>query len=611
MKCPYCNSELEENSKFCCGCGMRILSDPTEGAKNPEDTQPLMKALDTGGPSLYPKCDKGSESGKRLCNVCRKRTKRNRWIGAACAVVVLTMMLISFDRNIPKAEAAPTGTANVLTGNVAESLVVEERAENVLYDGEIPWSFDEKTGSLTLDKSNFIEDYAIGDRAFGGCAELVSVTIPEGVTAIGNAAFAECKNLKSASIPASVTSIDAFAFEGCSSLSNVEIQNGLTRIGLMSFANCATLTDITIPESILYVGNAAFSGCTGLTAVHYTGSPKQWNSLLIRDANDVLSSALQFEEHEETARSNVSGSLFGEYLEEHNMQNWCFALFDLNQDGINEMIVTPYDLDYGRNSLVLCALSEDGQRVNSWNLYSWLVGCLYDAKNHSVVVDAEGSTAYEVTAVSLYGDNLSVRRMGYIYSPQSFHQLGDLECYYYDYDEELPGGEDVKVEITRGFIKRPDSQFLDWDAMRRNIISQQEFRAWLDYYESLKGIKANTIENVTKWMPTYNPKTATAERRIAQLSAGGYHTLALWSDGTVNAIGRNVEAQCKTSQWVDVVKVAAGGKHSVALRKDGNVYAIGLDKDGQCEPGNLKNRGEFADWKNIVDIDAHNWHTIG
>ena len=54
---------------------------------------------------------------------------------------------------------------------------------------------------------------SIGNRVFGGCSDLKTITIPASVVSIGDSAFSDCKNLKSVIIPDSVTSIGVRAFE--------------------------------------------------------------------------------------------------------------------------------------------------------------------------------------------------------------------------------------------------------------------------------------------------------------------------------------------------------------------------------------------------------------
>ena len=66
-----------------------------------------------------------------------------------------------------------------------------------------------------------IEKYSIYEYAFGFCAGLVSVTIPDSVTSIGYATFFYCSSLTSVTIPNSVTSIGDHVFRDCSSLTSV------------------------------------------------------------------------------------------------------------------------------------------------------------------------------------------------------------------------------------------------------------------------------------------------------------------------------------------------------------------------------------------------------
>ena len=174
---------------------------------------------------------------------------------------------------------------------------------------------------------------AIGDYAFSGHSQLVSVTIPDTITSIGENAFYNCNKLKSIIIPDSVTSIGSHAFEKCTELKSVSIGNGVTSIGseaflycydldlsykryhnayylgnetnpylvLMkatdsaitsctvhedtkviygsAFAHCSKLSSVTLGNNITNIGLLVFYNCTKLTSITYNGTKAEWETI--------------------------------------------------------------------------------------------------------------------------------------------------------------------------------------------------------------------------------------------------------------------------------------------------------------------------------------------
>lgn len=94
----------------------------------------------------------------------------------------------------------------------------------------------------------------IGEYAFYECENLLSVTIPDGVTTIEHA-FTGCTSLKSVKVPKSVTAMDD-AFNNCTALNDVLLEDGITVCS--GFSGCSSLTQITIPSSVKIIGRSAF-----------------------------------------------------------------------------------------------------------------------------------------------------------------------------------------------------------------------------------------------------------------------------------------------------------------------------------------------------------------
>ena len=155
----------------------------------------------------------------------------------------------------------------------------------------------------------------IGRCAFLGCNTLRDVVIPEGVTEIADQTFIACPSLQSVVIPNNVTKIGNEAFKHCYNLKDINFPTSLTKIGDFAFQECK-LTDVSLPNKLVEIGDGAFTGCSRLSTVSIPDS-------LIKIGSEVFSGCRELK------------SFYGKYA---SADNRCLIADDVL------IIVAPYAL---------------------------------------------------------------------------------------------------------------------------------------------------------------------------------------------------------------------------------------------------------------------------
>lgn len=121
----------------------------------------------------------------------------------------------------------------------------------------------------------------LGQEAFNNCEDLATVTFAEGcaLTEIKSKTFYKTA-IESIEIPAAVTTIGQEAFSDCGSLTDVTYAEGsrLTSIGNMAFNN-NVLTHIDLPDGLTTIGNQAFSAKTSNTPLDIVIFPESITSI--------------------------------------------------------------------------------------------------------------------------------------------------------------------------------------------------------------------------------------------------------------------------------------------------------------------------------------------
>ena len=129
--------------------------------------------------------------------------------------------------------------------------------------------------------------------------------------------------------------------------------------------------------------------------------------------------------------------------------------------------------------------------------------------------------------------------------------------------------------------------------------------------------KNGTVSTVGHWQ---NGQGEVAGwRDIVDIDASSYCTVGIRKNGTVALAGRNQKVNFNVSGWTNIVQVAATDYFIVGLRSDGTVvYTGGNGHEGQASyyenayrysPNG--NASEVATWRNIVQVAAGRYHTLG
>ena len=179
-------------------------------------------------------------------------------------------------------------TATILCG---EHYHVESNSPSFIIENSGLYTCDRQTLISCLSNENHFDvidgTICIGKSAFSYSSKLVSINLTSSIVKIEDYAFSNCKRLSNICIHEGIEYIGKRAFCGCENIVEIILPSTLNSIEEETFHGCDNLVKITIKNPNIIINKNAFSSIEHLEYIEFYGCPKDLDSELFAD-NDNL-----------------------------------------------------------------------------------------------------------------------------------------------------------------------------------------------------------------------------------------------------------------------------------------------------------------------------------
>lgn len=375
-----------------------------------------------------------------------------------------------------------------------------------------------------------------------------------------------------------VESIGNIAFQNCSGLTSIVIPNSVALIGGYAFANCSGLTSVTIPNSVSIIGYNAFDGCTGLTSVSIPNSVYLIDEYAFRDCTSLTSVAIPI-----SVTTIMSGAF----------QN-CSGLTSVSVGWTNPLYI---------ETSVFANVTLSGVILNVPSGTEVTYNAAQDWTDFNIFAPTDISLS-----ANTINENVVINST-----------VGSLSS------TDLDGGNTHTYTLVSGAGSTNNTAFnISGNSLR--ITNSPDFETQNSYSIRIRTTDQGGLFYEKTFTITINDLQEAPRGCWAQVSVGGYHTLAIAQDGTLWAWGDNAYGQLgagtvgtdelnpkQVSPDGNWKFVSAGEFYSLAIKNDGTLWAWGRNNYGQIGNGTVTQQNipvKIGTETNWVDVCAGYRHSI-
>ena len=148
---------------------------------------------------------------------------------------------------------------------------------------DVRWNLDQGNGLMTVSGNGPMTDFFDEKETpwYELRDEIRELVFEEGVTTLGDYSFGGCKNLVKVTMPSTMEILGTYGLRECDALEEAVLPEGVRLIGAKVFSVCPGLKKVYMPLSLKAIDMKAFEKDTAIEEVVYAGTREDWKKIRV------------------------------------------------------------------------------------------------------------------------------------------------------------------------------------------------------------------------------------------------------------------------------------------------------------------------------------------